>query len=147
MHKTILKNIPHENLSKFVDKILDDLKASNHEMYERYEECLYVDTFGYHFNRELLDRALSHLINEDGTIGGHWTVDQTNGVARSIGVSFDAFNEYDFNYVMNMLYSDLYGSINADATAYGKMAQKWLKDKDAKSGKALRYYLAIPERT
>lgn len=147
MHKTILNNIPHDNLHKFVDKILDDLKTHDHDLYEKYEECLYVDTFGYHFNKELLARANSHLINEDGTVGGHWTVDQTNGVARNLGITFSSFNEYDFNYVMNMLYSDLYGSISADANAYGKMAHKWLLDKDAKSGKALRYYLAIPQRS
>lgn len=53
------------------------------------------------------------------------------------------FNEYDWNYVMNMIYSDYYGAITNDTSAYGKLAKKFLMDKDAKHGKAFHYYLAM----
>lgn len=59
------------------------------------------------------------------------------------GISFDTFNEYDWNYVMNMIYSDYYGAISNDTNAYVRLAKKFLEDKDAKEGKALCYYLAM----
>lgn len=43
----------------------------------------------------------------------------------------------------NMMYSDYYGAVQNDAVAYGKLAKKFLEDKDAKEGKALYYYLNI----
>lgn len=83
--------------------------------------------------------------NEDGTIGGHWKVADTTMVARNNGISFDHFNEYDWNYVMNMIYSDYYGSVPNETNVYVKMARKFLEDKDAEEGKALRYYLAMKD--
>ena len=64
-------------------------------------------------------------------------------MARSNGIEFIHFNEYDFNYVMNMLYSDYYGSVPNDASTYVKMAKKFLCDKDAVEGKAITYYFTI----
>jgi len=42
-----------------------------------------------------------------------------------------------------MLYSDYYGSVPNDVSMYAKMAKKFLEDKDAPEGKALKYYLAM----
>lgn len=83
------------------------------------------------------------MVNEDGSFGGHWTLEQTTSVAKNNGVEFDHFNEYDWCYVMNMLYSDYYGSIPNETSVYLKMAKKFLDDKDAKDGKAYRYWLAM----
>ena len=44
---------------------------------------------------------------------------------------------------MNMVYSDYYGSIPNDPVAYAKVAKKFIEDKDAPEGKALRYYSAM----
>lgn len=46
-------------------------------------------------------------------------------------------------YVMNMIYSDYYGTVPNDISIYAKMSQKFLNDKDAKQGKALNYWLAM----
>lgn len=81
------------------------------------------------------------MVNEDGTKGGHWTVEQTTNVARGMNIPFESFNEYDWNYVMNMMYSDYYGAVSNDVSVYAKMARKFLEDKDAKDGKAFRYYI------
>jgi len=80
------------------------------------------------------------LVNEDGTMGPHWTLEQTNAVARQNNIAFDKFNEYDWNYVMNMMYSDYYGAVSNDTTSYVRLAKKFLDDKDAKDGKAFKYY-------
>ena len=46
---------------------------------------------------------------------------------------------------MNMIYSDYYGSVPNETTSYAKLARKFLEDKDAEEGKALRYYLAMKD--
>lgn len=143
MHNKLISNTSYENLKKFTSELMMDLKSSHHKIYEEKEMELYVLCNGCHFNDWMLDIAVNNMINEDGSKGPHWNVDQTTGVAQSLGVTFSAYNKYDFNYVMNMLYSDLYGSVSASATEFGKMAIKWLNDKDAKEGKAFRYYWAI----
>jgi hypothetical protein len=143
MHRKILEDATHEQLKYFLLDTFDDLKKVDREMYEELEEDLYKEVYGCHFNKWLLEKALSKMQNEDGTIGGHWTLEQTNSVAKSNGISFDYFNEYDWNYVMNMIYSDYYGAIPDDLNYYVKLSKKFLDDKDAGRGKAYHYYMAI----
>ena len=143
MHVKILENASLEQLRDYLTKELYKVKEKDYEMYEELELDLYKEVYGCHFNDWLLERALSGLINEDGSKGAHWTVEQTEDVARSNAVSFKTFNKYDWCYVMNMLYSDYYGSVPNDTVTYMKMANKFLNDKDAKEGKALHYWLAM----
>ena len=143
MHKEILKSASVEQLKNFIDKSFLELRLKDYEMYEELEEELYREVYGCHFNEWLLQKALSTMVNEDGSFGGHWTLEQTTTVAKNNGVEFNHFNEYDWCYVMNMLYSDYYGSIPNEISVYLKMAKKFLDDKDAKDGKAYRYRLAM----
>ncbi len=143
MHKEILKSANEEQLKRFIDKSFCELKHRDFEMYEELEEELYITVFGYHFNSWLLEKALSKMVNEDGTSGGHWTLEQTTAVAKSNEIEFKSFNEYDWCYVMNMIYSDYYGSVQNDVDVYAKMSKKFLQDKDSKDGKAYRYWLAM----
>lgn len=78
-----------------------------------------------------------------GTSGGHWALEQTTAVAKSNEIEFKSFNEYDWRYVMNMIYSDYYGSVQNDVDVYAKTSKKFLQDKDSKDGKAYRYWLAM----
>ena len=116
------------------------VKRIDEDVYEDIEMYLYKEVYGCHFTKWLLDRALKEMINEDGTTGGHWTLEQTNSVARSNGLDF---NEYDWCYVLNMIYSDYYGAVNNDVSSYVKLAKKFLEDKDGTEGKALKYYLNV----
>ena len=143
MHKQLIKRASNEQLREFVDDAMSMIKETYHSLYEDLEKYLYKEIYGCHFSDWLLDKALNDMINEDGTTGGHWNLEQTNSVAKSIGVRFDKFNEYDWNYTMNMLYSDYYGSVPNDASTYGQMAIKFLNDKDAIDGKAYKYYMAM----
>ena len=143
MHKKILKDISDEKLREFVDDAIMMIRETNHDLYETLENHLYKETYGCHFNDWMLEKALKYMENEDGTKGAHWSIEQTNSVAKQLDVQFKNFNEYDWNYVMNMLYSDFYGSVPNDPTSYGKMAKKFLEDKDAPYGKALKYYWAM----
>ena len=143
MHKTLLKEASLEVMRDFMDKAFDELKVKDYEMYEELELDLYKEMYGCHFNEWLLDKALSHLENEDGTTGYHWDLATTTQVAKSNGIEFNHFNEYDWCYVMNMLYSDYYKVIGNDANMYVKMSKAFLMDKDAPKGKALKYYISM----
>lgn len=143
MHKQLIKYATEEQLRDFANDTLNTIKESNHDLYEALELHLYKEIYGCHFNDWLLEKATSHMINEDGTTGAHWTLEQTNSVAKQYNIMFDKFNQYDFNYVMNMMYSDYYGSINNETSSYFKLTKAFLMDKDSKEGKALKYYLAM----
>ena len=99
MHKTLLKEASLEVMRDFMDKAFDELKVKDYEMYEELELDLYKEMYGCHFNEWLLDKALSHLENEDGTTGYHWDLATTTQVAKSNGIEFNHFNEYDWCYV------------------------------------------------
>ena len=145
MHKKILEDVTLEQLKKFVNHSLCELKLKDYEMYEELELELYTEVYGFHFNEWMLKCALENMHNEDETKGGHWTLEETNSVARQHGIEFIHCNQYDWNYVMNMIYSDYYGSVSNETSAYVKLAKKFLQDKDAPEGKALKYYLAMKE--
>lgn len=143
MHKQLIKEASEEQLKHFIDDAMSMIKETHHELYETLENYLYKELYGCHFNEWMLNKALSEMKNEDGTTGGHWTVEQTNNVAKNLDITLDKYNQYDWNYTMNMLYSDYYGAVPNDATTYGKMAKKFLEDKDGMKGKALKYYMAM----
>lgn len=143
MHRSLVNDASFEQLKEFTMDSLSMLKETNPKSYEDLETHLYTKIHGKHFCDWLLEKATNNMINEDGTVGAHWTLEQTNSAAKSNGIQFDTFNEYDWNYVMNMMYSDFYGAVPNETSTYVKMAKKFLQDKDAKAGKALCYYLAV----
>lgn len=143
MHKKLLQVANTEQLREFADDALTMLKETNPKTYDDLELYLYKEIYGCHFCDWMLEKATNKMVNEDGSTGPHWTVTDTNAVAKSMGITFDNFNEYDWNYVMNMIYSDYYGAVSNDTNAYGKLAKKFIMDKDAKQGKAFHYYLAM----
>lgn len=143
MHKKMIKEATDEQLREFVNDALSMIKETNYDLYEELEMYLYKELYGCHFNDWMLEKATKMMINEDGTIGAHWNLEQTNNVARQLGIDFTTFNEYDWNYTMNMIYSDYYGAVQNDTTIYARLAKKFLDDKDAKEGKALKYYLKM----
>ena len=143
MHRTLIEKANDSQIREFTTDILSMLKETNHDLYDELEINLYKKVYGKHFCDWLLEKATKNMINEDGTHGPHWTVQHTTDAARSNGINFKEYNEYDWNYTMNMIYSDYYGSVPDDVNTYAKMTRKFLQDKDAKEGKALCYYLAM----
>ena len=143
MHRTLLNEADEKVLRSFLTKAFDELKEKDYEMYEELELDLYKEIHGCHFTEWYLSKALECMINEDNTKGGHWPIPTTTQVANNIGIKFSHFNEYDWNYVMNMLYSDFYKLFGNDTDMYAKIAKYFLEDKDAPEGKALKYHLAM----
>jgi hypothetical protein len=143
MHKSIIKDATDSELRDYITDALSMLKETNKDVYDELELILYKKVYGCHFNAWLLEKAMSEMKNEDGTKGKHWSLEDTNNVAKQYSIDFVKYNEYDWCYVMNMIYSDYYGSVPNDLSVYVKMAKKFLEDKDASEGKALKYYLAM----
>lgn len=104
MHSKIIEEATHEQLKDFSYEVFEMLKRTvDEDVYDDIEMELYKKVYGCHFNKWLLEKALCCMENEDGTKGGHWSLEQTNSVARSGNISFNHFNEYDWNYVMKWL--------------------------------------------
>ena len=143
MHHTLLKEANEEQLKSFLMKSFDKLKVVNYEMYEEFELDLYKEIYGCHFNKWMLEKALENLENENGSKGPHWNLEATKQAAMNNGISFNKFNEYDWCYVMNMMYSDYYSVIGNDTNNYIKLSKAFLEDRDAPEGKAFRYYSAM----
>ncbi len=96
-----------------------------------------------------INRWNEKMENDDGSVGGHWNLIQTNTYADNIGVRFDRITPKEWNVTMNMMYSDYckvantYGSGMSDF--YAHMAKAFLFDKDAPSPKEklVAYYHSI----
>jgi hypothetical protein len=126
-----------------MDKMLLDMRHGNEAEYDRILEEIYICIMGPHFNEELAMGAVECMENTDGTIGEHWSLDQTTKAAQQNGIAFTHFNMYDWYYVLNMMYSDFFPVFGSDSNTYIKLSRAWLEDPDVPEGKALRYYMDV----
>ena len=92
-----------------------------------------------------------HMVNEDGTTGPHWGVDQTTAIAESMGMTWEKVSRPCWWITMNMMYSD-YSSVAEKygvsiAEFYADMARAFLMDKDGPEAKKKlgAYYHGIVE--
>lgn len=115
---------------------MDKYKFERHEL-----------MYGPHFNEGCATEVVSHMVNEDGTKGAHWTIEQTTAFANQYGVSLTSgkFNKYDWFVVLNMIRSDYYrfilGATNSDNPKhFVELAKAWLNDKDVEDGKTWNYF-------
>ena len=144
MHHSMFNDVSESQMKEALTQVFDKLCEMDAELHDFLELIAYKAMHGCHFTAYTLEKALKHMQNEDGSTGGHWSLSQTTSLANANKVDFANFNEYDFNYVMNMMYSDYYGHLNSnDSSTYIKLAKAFLYDKDAPEGKAFRYYLAM----
>ena len=117
--------------------------------WKKVNELEHMMCWGYDFTSEDAKKWNEKMVNDDGTMGGHWTIDQTTAVAESIGVKFEHISEYCWNAAMNMMYSDYcdvamkYGVSTPEF--FADMAKAFLFDKDAEGPKAkmAAYYHGI----
>lgn len=143
MHTRMIKDATHEQLKSFLLDQFDELKNSMPELYEEMECELYEHIYGPHFTDWKYDCAVSKLENADGSKGAHWKVSDVADYARSKGLSYKGFNEYDLAYVMNIMFSDYYGAVPDSTDSFFKLAVAFLEDKDAPEGKAWKYWKAM----
>ena len=58
------------------------------------------------FDEEKAIMWVNGMVNEDGTVGAHWSKHDTTEVAKSANVKFEHITEYCWWVTMNMMYSD-----------------------------------------
>lgn len=103
------------------------------------------------FTRADAEAWCAKMVNEDGTVGPHWTMDQTTAVAESVGVVFDQLAPWCWWAAMCMMYSDYCGVASrygvGTAEFYADMAKAFLFDRDAGGPRAkmAAYYHGIAE--
>ena len=100
-----------------------------------------------HLTLEDAKRWTSKMQNADGTKGCHWTLEQTQDVAKQRNINCDP---NDFWAAMNMMYSD-YCTVakrqSVDTPGfYADMAKAFLEDTDAADGKAYLYWDCIADK-
>lgn len=106
-----------------------DNEENKLDMYEN----LYTQIHGHHLCDDFCSKFVDMMCNETEH-GKKWTLDQTNEIARKIGVSFDdEYTQYEFWCVMHMMYYKysevLMESGMVDAALYGKMADAYFMAK------------------
>lgn len=95
--------------------------------------------------KEMAKRWVSQMVGDDGTIGEHWTMEQTEQVRNQRGLVECDPNEFYVS--MNLMWSD-YGTVAkrmgvGNTDFFAEMAKAFLHDKDSVDGKLMAYYSAI----
>lgn len=93
-------------------------------------------------------RWTEHMENDDGSMGAHWTLEQTTAVANSIGVHVDPwiwFAALNMEYSDNFEVAQKYGLDRPEY--YAELAKAFLFDKDGggPEAKIAGYYHGIVE--
>lgn len=95
-------------------------------------------------DKEMADKWMENLQNEDGTKGPHWTMEQTSQVIRQKNLSCDPL---EFWVALNAVYSDYCvvakkSNVN-NLDFYVNMAKAFIDDKDSQPDRLARYYTYI----
>ena len=126
-------------MGEIFEDMLYDLKNTNKAWYKSIKYKMYKLAYGDHLNEELAHEWVNKMKNKDGTMGEHWTYEQTESVRHQYAPEL---NSCDFYAVLNSIYSDYYDkSLTTDN--YVKLAIDFINDKDSYPDKPLRYYMFI----
>jgi len=136
-----------QELTTIMEDHFVELEAAHPKLYWEVMNDIHVLVNGTCFDEVSAKYAVSQMDNEDGTKGEHWTIVDTTNAAKSVGITFDTFNEWDWYYVLNMIYSDHFKTIGSNTSMYVSFARDWLMDKDAPKGKVFLYYAMILENS
>ena len=101
------------------------------------------------FTEDDARRWTEHMENDDGSMGAHWTLEQTTAVANSIGVHVDPwiwFAALNMEYSDNFEVAQKYGLDRPEY--YADLAKAFLFDEDGggPEAKIAGYYHGIVER-
>lgn len=140
------------NDGKDKSKLLNILAESIDEEKSKIKtfEKLYYEVYAH----KLCDSYCVKLVEEmhhGSESGKKWTLDQTNDVARKLGITFstDTYSQYEFWAVMHMMYYDYHNTLEesgiSDPATFGKMADDFLDDEDAPKGKLVNYFFFIEQ--
>lgn len=91
--------------------------------------------YGAEFTHEDAKKWAEKMVNDDGTMGAHWTIEQTSSVAKDHGVKFEHITDWCWWIAMNMIYSDYCAVAEKHGVGtpefFADMTKAFLFDKDA----------------
>ena len=141
-----------DDTHKLIESIcgLDAMSAHTEEHHKADKhEAAHVEHAAHpaHLTLEDAKHWTSKMQNADGTTGCHWTLEQTQDVAKQRNINCDP---NDFWAVMNMMYSDYCQVAKRQSVDtpgfYADMAKAFLEDADAADGKAYLYWDCIADK-
>lgn len=139
----LLKKIPQEKMHKLGDYYLEMLslmKTSHPDLYDDFSRKTYVLAYGYTLNEDWAEE----IVTDMKPYGKHWTKEQTDAVAKQLGIVYDAeLNSCTWYVVINMVYNDYHDVGGEDANVYAKLARNWVRDADSPysaNEKTYRYF-------
>ena len=130
------------NINDVIDEFLCETECECSHCYWKLIRRLHCAVYGPHFDEKMAKYAVSQMMNDDGTKGEHWTPTNTLAVANSSNIVFTSttFNEWDWYFTLNMMYSDYFKYLASNTDAYVNLAKLYLNDADVPVGKAYRYW-------
>lgn len=136
------------SMSYIFDKMISHYSEYHVEEFKDIFLKLYTKTFNYTFDADMVTLSVSNMKNKDGTIGAHWSLDQVRDVIASKKIDVvSSYNEFDFYYVISMMYSDYYNeNLTPDEVVdyYVDLSLDFLEDVDSVGKyKAMRYWVKI----
>lgn len=116
-----------KEIDKFLKEIYEDNREDVDELIYRIEEIS-----NPHLTLESATEAVSKLENEDGSIGGKWTVKQIEDTLniKRIPLETNDYNLYDIYFLINMIYSDHAETLNGSVDMIIKLALDKAQDID-----------------
>lgn len=143
-------------LKDFFKNYLNDIKTHDPDKYLKVMDELTETTKPINIeSQEELENYLQKLHHGVVEQKGLWDVSDTTKIANSIGINFNDswFNEFSFNYVMNMVRADNYEAITKfcneypaikqyivdNPKFYAYLSEAWLDDEDAPKSKLMQY--------
>lgn len=156
MSMVIISEGKQDDLLEILDNYFSELKIYYPDTYNNFmKELEKMDVKINIDNQEELNNYLMHIEHKDFTPDKFWTIEDTTKVGEQIGIDFDKwkYNQYSFNYVMNMIKADnideltkmfsqssvLKQTVLDNPSFYAHLAKAWLNDEDAPSDKLIRY--------
>lgn len=124
-----------------LSEIMHDLQKKYPLYYKKYDDRLEKIYKRDALTEEEAMEYVSKMRNKDGSMGAHWTMQQTTDYMKSHS-GFEMLNPNCFYVAMNMMYSDYYKPTRTTDT-YAMLAKDFLEDKDAPSDKLKRYIEAM----
>lgn len=154
-----IKKLEHELSGMFkrplthqVLSVADDITKAILNLKRLAEQEGYDDSEHHPMDKETAMKWVSYMENEDGTVGEHWTMEQTTAVGEQYGVMWSEVSKCTWYAALNMIYSDYckvakkYGVDSLEY--YIDMTKAFLFDKDsvAPDKKISEYYDHIVDK-
>ena len=96
-----------EKLGDMLSEIIEDIKESHHELYEKYKLELYEMAYGKKISEDMATRWVKSM----EPVGLHWDMEETTNAMYQLGYNC---NKVDFFVVANMIYNDYHEIVKND---------------------------------